>query len=252
MQMRLPLRRAMIGRPRGRLGVLLLAAVALQLGCPIPTESSNLNPSTFGQTVTFTGTATSTGPTPTGTMDFKDGATTLAGGVPLDGTGKAVFATASLAIGSHSMTVHYSGDSNYSPGDSSPLTQVVQAAVVAYFTVSPCRLVDTRGPNGPLGGPSLAAGQNRTFTLAGACNIPSNASAVSVNITIVSPSTQGFLTLYPGGSGLPAVSNLNFSAGQVRANNAIVTLGALGDATVFLGQASGNAHVIIDVNGYLQ
>jgi hypothetical protein len=150
------------------------------------------------------------------------------------------------------MTVHYSGDVNYPAGDSSPLTQVVRAAVAAYFTVSPCRVVDTRGPNGPLGGPSLAAGQNRTFTLAGSCNIPSNASAVSVNIAVVGPSAQGFLTLYPGGSGLPAVSNLNFSAGQVRANNAIVTLGALGDATAFLGQGSGNAHVIIDVNGYLQ
>ncbi len=124
--------------------------------------------------------------------------------------------------------------------------------MAAFNTLTPCRLVDTRGPNGPLGGPSLAAGQNRTFTLAGACNIPANASALSVNITIISPSAPGFLTLYAGGSGLPAVSNLNFSAGQVRANNAIVTLGELGDATTFLGQGSGNAHVIIDVNGYLQ
>src|ERR1700730_4792020 len=190
MQTRVPRRRAMSGHPRGLLAVLIFAAVALQLGCPVPTESSNLNPSTFGQTVTLTGTATSTGVTPTGTMDFKDGATTLAGGVPLDGTGKAVFATASLAIGSHSMTVHYSGDANYAAGDSSPLTQVVRAAVAAYFPVSPCRLVDTRGPNGPLGGPSLAAGQSRAFTLAGSCNIPSNATAGAVYNAILSPTVS--------------------------------------------------------------
>jgi Big-like domain-containing protein len=252
MQTRAPLRSAWSGRPRGFLAVLVFTALAIQLGCVGPSESSNLNPSTFGQTVTFTGTATGSGVTPTGTMDFLDGSTTLASGVPLDGTGKAVFATSNLAIGSHSMTVHYSGDANYSAGNSSPLTQVVRAASTSLYTVTPCRLVDTRGPNGSLGGPSLVAGQGRTFTLAGSCSIPSDATALAVNITIVGPSAPGFVTLYAGGTPQPNTSNLNFSAGQIRANNAIVTLGALGDVTAFLGQASGNAHLIIDVNGYLR
>ena len=246
-------RRAMSGHPRGLLAVLVFATVALQLGCPAPFETTNLNPSTFGQPVTFTASVGSFGgPIPTGTADFLDGATTLASGIPMDPSGHANFTTSSLAIGTHSMTVHYSGDSNYAPGNSQPIIQAVRAASASFFTIAPCRLVDTRGPNGALGGPSLVAGQSRTFTLAGSCNIPANASALSVNITIVGASAPGFVILYGGGTPQPAVSNLNFSAGQVRANSAIVTLGALGDATVFLGQSSGNAHVIIDVNGYLQ
>jgi hypothetical protein len=252
MQRRIP-RRAMSGHPRGLLAVLVFATVALQLGCPAPFETTNLNPSTFGQPVTFTASVGGFGgPIPTGTADFLDGATTLASGVPLDASGHANFTTSSLAIGSHSMTVHYSGDSNYAAGNSAPIIQVVRAATASFFTITPCRLVDTRAPNGPLGGPSLIASQNRTFTLAGSCNIPANASALSVNITIVGASTPGYLILSAGGTPQPAVSNLNYSAGQVRANNAIVTLGALGDVAAFLGQGSGNAHLIIDVNGYLQ
>ncbi len=48
------------------------------------------------------------------------------------------------------------------------------------------------------------------------------------------------------------MSVLNYSAGRTRANNAVVTLGATGALTVFAGQASGTAHVIIDVNGYFE
>lgn len=220
---------------------------------PGPVRDDQLEPVHLRAAVTFTASVGGFGgPIPTGTVDFLDGATTLASAVPMDPAGHANFTTSSLAIGSHSMTVHYSGDVNYAPGNSAPIIQAVRAATASLFTIAPCRLVDTRGPNGSLGGPSLIANQTRTLTLAGSCNIPANASALSVNITIVGASAPGFVILYAGGTPQPAVSNLNFSAGKVRANNAIVTLGALGDVTVFLGQGSGNAHVIIDVNGYLQ
>jgi hypothetical protein len=56
--------------------------------------------------------------------------------------------------------------------------------------------------------------------------------------------------VYPAGTGLPSSSNLNFLAGQTRANNAIVLLNALGDVTAAV--ATGTAHVIIDVNGYME
>jgi len=46
---------------------------------------------------------------------------------------------------------------------------------------------------------------------------------------------------------------INYSAGQTRANNAIVTLGgATGSLVVFSGQAAGAVHVIVDVNGYFE
>jgi len=60
------------------------------------------------------------------------------------------------------------------------------------------------------------------------------------------------LTLYPGGTSLPLVSTINYSAGQTRANNAIVKLGAAGDLIVRCGQGSGTAAMVLDVNGYFQ
>jgi hypothetical protein len=120
------------------------------------------------------------------------------------------------------------------------------------FTVTPCRLVDTRNPTGPLGGPALAAGQNRVFTLVGQCGLPSGATALSVNVTVTQPTAPGDLRLYPGGSALPLVSAINYRAGQTRANNAIVSLGAAGDLAVQCDQSAGSVHFILDVNGYFQ
>ena len=119
-----------------------------------------------------------------------------------------------------------------------------------FFTVTPCRVFDTRDPAGPWGGPSLVAGQDRTFTIAGRCGIPSTARAVSINVTVTGPTAPGFLTLFPAGGPPPLASTINFRAGQTRANNAVVTLGGAGDIVVRAGMASGNVHVILDVNGY--
>jgi hypothetical protein len=50
----------------------------------------------------------------------------------------------------------------------------------------------------------------------------------------------------------PGISTLNFTAGQTRANNGIVGLGAGGDLTLYSAQASGGVHVILDVSGYFE
>ena len=88
--------------------------------------ASSLNPSTYGSSVTFTATVTGSGPTPTGTVTFKDGSTTLGTGT-LDGSGATTFATSALtATGSpHSITAVYGGDSDYGASTSSALTQTV-------------------------------------------------------------------------------------------------------------------------------
>jgi hypothetical protein len=123
----------------------------------------------------------------------------------------------------------------------------------SFYTVTPCRVADTRNPNGPYGGPALAAGATRTFTVGGQCQIPLTAKAISVNVTVTGPTSIGFLTLFPGGTAAPLASTINFRAGQTRANNAIVPLGAGGTMSVFDGQASGGTtHFILDVNGYFQ
>src|SRR5205085_1437802 len=91
--------------------------------------SSSLNPSNFGQTVTFTATVTVTAPgagTSTGTVTFKDGANVLGTGT-LNASGVASFSTASLSVGSHGITAVYNGDTNDNGSSSAPLTQVVNA-----------------------------------------------------------------------------------------------------------------------------
>jgi hypothetical protein len=96
----------------------------------VTTVASSGNPSVFGQSVTFTGTATTTSPgtgIPTGTVTFKDGATTL-GTVTLDGTGAASYTTSSLSFGSHDITAVYGGDGNNVGSTSSLVSQVVNQA----------------------------------------------------------------------------------------------------------------------------
>ena len=127
------------------------------------------------------------------------------------------------------------------------------AACGSFYTLAPCRLIDTRNPTGPYGGPALAAGVSRSFVLTGQCGIPTTATAVSLNVVSITPSTgPAFLTGFPGGLPLPLVSTVNSGAGQIRANNAVVALGGGGDVQVFCGQGAGTSHLVVDVNGYFQ
>jgi hypothetical protein len=120
------------------------------------------------------------------------------------------------------------------------------------FTVTPCRVFDTRDPAGTYGGPALAAGQSRVFPLTGRCGIPATARAVTVNLTVTSPTTLGNLRLYAAGQAIPSTSTLNYIAGQTRANNAVVGLSATGGLALRCAQASGTAHVLLDVTGYFE
>jgi len=122
----------------------------------------------------------------------------------------------------------------------------------SYFSVTPCRVADTRNPNGPYGGPALAANTDRTFVIGGQCGIPASASAVAFNLTATQSTALGDLRTVPGGGTLPLVSTLNWRPGQTRANNAVVPLGPSGEILVHVDQANGTVHFIIDVNGYFQ
>jgi hypothetical protein len=133
-----------------------------------------------------------------------------------------------------------------------PAPTAPPATDTPFFSLSPCRVIDTRGAAGPLGGPALDAGSARAFSVAGNCGIPVTARAISVNVTVTTPTAPGFLTLFPGGADQPLTSTINYSAGQTRANNAVVLLGATGNLSVVCGQASGTAHLIVDVTGYFE
>lgn len=79
---------------------------------------SSLNPSQFGQSVTFTATVTGPPGTPTGNVVFSDGATVLAT-VALSGGGTATFTTSSLSKGAHTITAAYAGDGSHMPSSGS-------------------------------------------------------------------------------------------------------------------------------------
>ena len=123
------------GAGAGELGVLLnttLTATTTAL-------TSSVNPSKPGQAVTFTATVTAQPGfdkgTPTGTVNFLDGATNI-GNSPLNGSGAATLTTSTLPLGTNSITASYSGDTNFSASTSPALQQVVQGAVVSLSPTS--------------------------------------------------------------------------------------------------------------------
>ena len=96
--------------------------------------ATSLTPSTVGASVTFTGTVS--GSNPTGTVNFKDGSTSISGctAVALSGTGNirtAKCSTAALTSGSHGITGAYSGDASNGASTSSVITQTVNKATTS-------------------------------------------------------------------------------------------------------------------------
>jgi Leucine-rich repeat (LRR) protein len=119
----------------------------------------------------------------------------------------------------------------------------------SFYTVAPCRAYDSRSPAwaSPLG-----AGTYTQLAIGGRCGIPATAEAVSLNVTVVSPSGGGHLRLYASGTPPPGTSSISYDSGQTRANNAVVSLGVDGAVVVYVSQPSGTAHVVLDVTGYFQ
>ena len=130
------------------------------------------------------------------------------------------------------------GVTDPTPGNNSATDTDTLALPGGFYTVTPCRFFDTR--NASLGGPSpLAGGSTQVVPVVGQCAVPATAKAVSLNVTVTQPGAPGFLTLYPSGTAKPAVSVINFSQSQTRANNAVVPLGATGEIAVFSGLGVG-------------
>ncbi len=128
-----------------------------------------------------------------------------------------------------------------------------KAGPYRYRTLTPCRVFDTRetAPAWPLWNPGP-----HSFSVKGKCGVPEAAVAVSVNVTITSPTKAGDLRLFPGGGTPPLVSTLNFAAGEpALANGAILPLGpgTYGDLEIQIGMVgSGTVHVLLDVSGYFE
>ncbi len=128
-----------------------------------------------------------------------------------------------------------------------------------YHPITPQRIFDSRPTSpindvAPLGPKSIAPSQpSFDLQLLGKGGVPNSATdvlAVAISITINGPTSAGYLTAYPTGTGGTS-SLLNFAAGQTVPNLAIVRGGADGKLTVkIFGAAAGTANVLVDVLGW--
>ena len=116
--------------------------------------------SAYGQAVFMSATVAPVSPgtgTPTGTVDFYDGATYL--GSSTLSSGMATFATSALAVGDHTITAYYSGDSNFAASDDSgsPLDETVDQAATSTVLTStePAPTFDGSSQYVDLGDPSV-------------------------------------------------------------------------------------------------
>jgi hypothetical protein len=122
-----------------------------------------------------------------------------------------------------------------------------------FYTLPPCRVIDTRQPNGDLGGPALTGNSTRSFTIPGSCGVPADAVSVVANVTAVGPTSSGQLEVDPTGATPTGTGTLHFQAGQVRANTTLLTLGVGSQISVHTAlSAAGTVHFVLDVSGYFR
>jgi hypothetical protein len=117
-----------------------------------------------------------------------------------------------------------------------------------FYTVAPCRAYDSRSAT------ALAAGLVRTISVT-SCGIPADARAVAGNLTVVSPTGPGALSLFPGNYPVPGTSTVNFGTNAVRANSVVMPLAsdATGTLNIFASLSNnGSLQVIFDVSGYFK
>jgi subtilisin family serine protease len=162
---------------------------------------------------------------------------------------------------SYVFTVVPTGTSGVGPGRSSaaiPMSSV-PAVPADYVPLTPARFLDTRSmatgartfDGNDLGCGAVGQGlmNVRTLVVEGRAGIPSTGvDAVAVNVTVVSPTSSNYVTVYPSGTPKPNASNINFVAGQNIPNMAIVKVG--NDGKIAIYNEGGSTQVIVDVVGW--
>src|SRR3954465_4756095 len=113
---------------------------------------------------------------------------------------------------------------------------------LSFFSLTPCRVMDTRNPAGAL---PFNGKVDLNVTSSG-CGAPASAQSFVLNATVVPPAPMGFLTLWPQGATQPLVSTLNAIAGSITSNMAIVPT-SNGSVSAFGSSAT---HLVLDISGY--
>ncbi|MEU6232646.1 right-handed parallel beta-helix repeat-containing protein [Kitasatospora sp. NPDC047058] len=118
---------------------------------------------------------------------------------------------------------------------------------VSYHPVGPWRIADTREDVNYESGARPAGTVGAGETLDIPIDAP-NATAVTLNVTVTEPGSNGFLTAYPYGQAVPNASNLNFERGETIANQVVVPVK---DGRISIRNSSGApAHIVVDLFGY--
>ncbi|MFD4244184.1 hypothetical protein ACFWP3_21675 [Streptomyces sp. NPDC058525] len=142
-----------------------------------------------------------------------------------------------------------------SPGQPSPgylpkaytVTPAATLSKSRFVPITPSRFLDTRDGVGATKA-RVGPGGVVTLQVAGVKGVPaSGVTAVVMNVTAVNPTEAGHVMVYPNGQPKPAVSNLNFSAGQIVPN--LVTVPVV-NGKVDLRNNAGSVDLIADVTGY--
>ena len=120
--------------------------------------------------------------------------------------------------------------------------------------VVPSRLVDTRnavgGPTGVVTPalPKSVPVRGVTVSVNGiAQQVPADAAAVALNVTMVEARAAGYATVWPCGTPMPDASNVNFARGGTAANGVIAPIGRDGSVCIF---TSADSHLIVDIAGW--
>ncbi len=121
-----------------------------------------------------------------------------------------------------------------------------------YVPLAPARLADTRSGENTIdslfaGEGARSGGSTLELTVAGRGGVAADATAVALNVTAVTPSGDGFVTVYPCGSDRPTASNVNYTTGAVIPNAVVAKIGSAGKVCFFVSAAT---HLVIDANGY--
>jgi hypothetical protein len=118
-----------------------------------------------------------------------------------------------------------------------------------YVPVDPARLLDTRSGNGLAG--TFAANTPRTLRVTGRGGVPSNAIAVTGNVTVVNPSSSWAVFVGSVPTPNPSTSTVNFLGGDLKSNGLTVGLGASGDIyPTYMSLAGNTTDLVFDVTGY--
>lgn len=126
----------------------------------------------------------------------------------------------------------------------------VAVAAGRIVPITPTRVFDTRpdtsGP-GPKG--AVAAGSTIKVQIGGVAGVPTNATAVVMNVTATDTNSRGYITVWPSGTTRPLASTLNVDvAGETVSNLVIMPIGVDGKVSFF---AQSGTHLLADVTGWV-